>query len=798
MKFTQLVQTACLALIIVTLVACGGAEDRKAKHLAKAQEYLAANNLSKAQVEAKNALQIFPKDIQVRLLLADIADKSRNFKGALGQYQKVLSIDANSTIAKAKIAQYYLIAYPLQKSEKLLKSAKKLITEVLAVEKDNALALAVQARISAFEGKFDEATKSIEASLAIDAQSTFATETKIILMLRQKKLAEVESYILATIKTQPKNSLLPRMLVKIYLKQKKTKEAIAVLLAEIKKNPKNRAVSIDLIRLYVATKQKEKAAKIYGQLVEADASNDSLKEGYVYFLDRSFGKARALQQINDYIALNKSDYTYLVQKATLLVKYKQLDDAIVLYKRVIAEQVDKPISIKAKSQYAAILLVQGNLKEAQKLISDVLAKKPKESRALIVNAQLAIRKGDYQTAIINYQTVLSSSPNLPKVMRYLAAAYSLNKNDDLAKEMLAKLIRIRRNDVKSVVMLASLYIKDKQFELAKKQFEGILSRAPKHFAALRSLFEIQIRGQELKEAERTANKLIAYYPKTGVGEYYLGLVYQKDAKAEKAIQQFEISHNKDPKSYRPVAALAAMYVKADKVDLAIKRVSKVIEQNPDNMSAITLLGKLYIKNKDHAKAEQTLKNVIKAKPKLSAPYYNLASYYVAFKKTDLAVSVLNTGIKLVTKSQGLQFMLATIHQRTNNVEAAIKIYEAMYKEQPKNLAVINNLALLLAEKQPSIARALKIVSQLESTKNPYLLDTVGWVKFKAGKVDVAIVILKEVASKLPKVGEVQYHLGMAYFKKNNLAEAKKYLQYAINSKQNFSGIEEAKTTLAKL
>ncbi len=798
MYINRLVQSISIVLVLLFLIACGGAEERSAKHIKKANDFLAAKNYAKAKIEVKNAIQIQPKNAKARLLLATIESKSGRIRAALAQYKAVLSLDKKNVVAKAQIARIYVLAFSSNKSKKLLEEAKKLVQEILAVNKSHTLALAIRARINIFSDDINSAEKNVGLAIQSDPENYFAVETKVIILVRQKKIAEVIKFLEAAIKKQADSVAYSGLLIRVYLQQKNTNAAINMLKRLVEKFPNKPAYYADLIRLYLLTKQKDKANEVYRRLVKIEDTNSELKSKYVNFLIKLYGKEIALKQLNEFLSQDAKNSELLLQKAVFLATLKKYKDATVIFEALISDNTSNPIGVKARIGYAKLLLSQNKLKEAKKLIAKVLDKNKNESEAQFLKAHLSMRDGDYNTAISNYQSILGRAPNSARIRKYLAVAFSLNKNDALAKETLRKVLKKNPKDLQAVTLLARLYIKDKNYDSAKEQFEAVLKLSPKHYIALRSLFEIQARNKDIEAATRTANKLIAYYPKSGIGEYFYGLILQSQKKTSEALQQFEIAHNKEPKSFKPVAALAALYVQQGKINIAIDRVNKVIAKNPGNVAAITLLGKLYIKNKETLKAEETLKKSIKTNPKRSSPYYNLSSYYIAFKHTDKAIATLKEGIKLSNKSAGLKFMLATIYHRENKHTEAIKYYEELLVINPKQMAVTNNLALLLSNDKSKIDRALKLVAKLEETKNPYLLDTVGWVKYKAGQLDKAILILEQAAKKLPKVGEVNYHLGMAYYKKKNISQAKKYLELAVNSKQQFNGIEEAKTTLAKL
>lgn len=827
MTIKRLIDAVSLLMLVTVLAGCGGAEERKEKHIEKAKSYFQAKNYVKARVEAKNALQIVPKDVAARLLYARIEEKlafaenseeapgvqRAHMQNALNQYRKVLGLDENNADAKSRLAVYYIQYYKVpniaskQKNE-FLKTAKSYAEDALALQKKNADAMAVLARVSLFNKNLDIALDKVDTALKFNADNYFALETKVLVLHEKKRLDQAVSLISEAASRQPENILLSGLLAKLYLSQKKPDAAVKVLQQLVETHPANKSAYKKLISLYVHLKQNDKALSVYNKAIENNPDDQLFKTSQIMFLDKYYGKEKSLKQADSLIKRFPDNYDLKLQKAALLLKYKNVDGAIGVYQSIIKSQADKPVAIRAKINYARVLLSQGKLKQTEKLVVEILAKNPQESDGLLLKAHLAVRQGDYQTAIANYQTILSKNPNSISLQKSLAVAFSLNKNDVLAREVLQKAARPRTIankktiDGQAAVMLAKLYLKDKDYGQAKKQYENILEYKPRNFYALSALLEIDARTKDYDAARLSANKIKKYYPKSGVGDYFLGLIYRTEGNNEKAIKHLRLSHQKEPKTYKPLAALAATYVSMNKTEEAIEVVSNVVTKYPDNLSVINLLGKLYLKNNNKDKAEQLLQDAVTAKPEIPASYFNLASLYMAFKQTDKAVNALKTGIvKTGKKNEGLKFMLATVYQYSNKVTEAIELYEELLSENPDRIAVANNLALLLVadpSNKSNMDRALNLIEPMESTNNPYLLDTVGWVKLQAGQVDTAIRALQQAASKLPKVGEVQYHLGMAYYRRKDIVSARQYLEQAVNTKQKFTGLEEAKTILAKL
>src|SRR5690349_24498135 len=77
-------------LAAVTVTACGGPEERKAKYFARANEYIEAANYPKARVALRNVLKIDPKDAEAYYRFAQVEEKEKNWRIAVRLYQKVV------------------------------------------------------------------------------------------------------------------------------------------------------------------------------------------------------------------------------------------------------------------------------------------------------------------------------------------------------------------------------------------------------------------------------------------------------------------------------------------------------------------------------------------------------------------------------------------------------------------------------------------------------------------------------------------------------------------------------------
>ena len=78
-------RNTCLTFVALLLafavLGCGGPEERKAKYLTRAQDYIRDGNLPKARVALRNVLKIDPKDPEAYFFFAEVEEKEVREEG---------------------------------------------------------------------------------------------------------------------------------------------------------------------------------------------------------------------------------------------------------------------------------------------------------------------------------------------------------------------------------------------------------------------------------------------------------------------------------------------------------------------------------------------------------------------------------------------------------------------------------------------------------------------------------------------------------------------------------------------
>jgi len=121
-----------------------------------------------------------------------------------------------------------------------------------------------------------------------------------------------------------------------------------------------------------------------------------------------------------------------------------------------------------------------------------------------------------------------------------------------------------------------------------------------------------------------------------------------------------------------------------------------------------------------------------------------------------------------------QFSLSAIYVQQGEIRKGEEILEVVYKEEPQNPSVNNDLGYLYADQGKNLEQAEKMIriAVKSEPENAAYLDSLGWVLFKLGKTKEAIEPL-EKATAIPSGGDgtIWEHLGDVYHKLSQLDKA---------------------------
>ncbi|MSQ69569.1 MAG: tetratricopeptide repeat protein [Gammaproteobacteria bacterium] len=789
-----------LLVMGVALAACGGAADTKSTYMKKAQALFDEGNFDEARLEFRNALQIDPKDVPARFMLAKTLEKLQDWRGAAGSYLAVIEADPKHREALARMGQLYLLGNnPAE--------AHKLADKLLALNPQDADGLVISGAIKALDKNLEGALKDTQLALQTEPGNVNAAALLASIKLQQGQ-PEAAIRALQTAATQNPDSIaVQALLARVYAPLGRNDEAEQALRKIAAKEPKVLGHRLRVAQLLAQQKKTDATEAVLKLAVEEISGEDKdatqARLSLIEFQARARDPKTALAALEKMVAAEPDNDELRVGLAKLHEASAQPAAAIKAYDEIIARQKDpkNPVALAAKTRKAMVLASTGERAASKALVDEVLKDNPNATDALILRGSILVADGNANAAILDYRTALKDAPQNTEIARLLARAHGANNEPQLALDVLKEAVKNHPNEISLKTELAKLHAQQNDLDAAVQQLDEILKIEPANRAALESKFKVFVAQKNWPRALAVADVLKAVRPKDPLGFYYAGLVFQGQKKLPESIEQFESALALDPNSGGPLSQLIKSQLALGKPTIAEKRLREALEQNPKNFAAANLAGELALSTKRYAEAQQYFETAIKLNEKWAVPYRNLAVAQRAQDQDAAAVATLEQGLEKNQGSPLLVTALAGYYETTGQFDKAIAQYEKMLKDQPDSLLAVNNLAMFLAEystDEASQKRALALTVALQKVPEPAYLDTIGWVEYKNHNFQRAVDFLEQASKGAPKAALIHYHLGMAYLGLGKPVLAKKNLKEALEGEGNFRGKKEAQDALAKL
>ena len=785
MCLKKVVNWFLLIVMAVLLASCGGADERKQKYFAKAEQYIAEGNLDKAKIELKNVLQIDPKFSKAYYLSGVVEEKNKRWRKALGNYAKAVELDPENIDASVKLGGFYLLQSKEDKAVELLNKLKKMDANHYKVRFFDATLLS--------RHKNEQGDKKAELLLRniISEQPQFDEAAAMLagMYLRSENSGEAIKVLKAAAKVNPKNIKLRGLLVRIYASRNELDEAEKNLIEikDIKEGDYKHIVN--LARFYVRTDNADKATKVLDEAIKAEP--DETERYYVYaeFLALKKGTKEAEKFLIDAAKTHKHQDKLKLLLGKLYEKNSQHDDAVNTYLSIVEGDKFSPDGLAAMNNLANIFMNKGDIKKAEGYVSEILTETPANLRAQLTKGKIALINKDAVTAVNSLRVYLKEQPDVIGVYALLAKAHLINEEPQLAKEIIQRAVDLNPKNPKAHVLLAKTYLSDKALDEGLKEVDIALELNPKEFEALMLKANILAFKKEVDSAEGVLKSVKEFYPENSVSYNQLGGLYFVQKKYEKAISEFEQGYDKTKEKATFLKQIVKTLLSNKKTGKAVARINKAINQSPDDPVPLELLSQIYIQEKNYDAAKKTINKALSISEDAAILHSRLSQIHQLSGQSDMAENALINGIQKVTDDSGLKFQLATLYEKNGKRNKAVQTYREILESYPDMLSAVNNLAVLISDSDTQ--QALALATRLENSNKPVYLDTLAWVHYKAKNYEQALSFMTKVIDKAPDVPVFAYHIGEIYKALDNKEKALKYLKQAVDSEYKFDEKDDA-------
>ncbi|MEJ2610150.1 MAG: tetratricopeptide repeat protein [Candidatus Thiodiazotropha sp.] len=782
-----------LLLVFLLLTACSDKIGGKQKYFDKGMELFDQGNYSKARLEFKNVLQIDPKDADAYFMFGQLEEKEGNWSKAYALYFRAVELNPDHIDAQVRLGTIYAMA---GKTDNALAAAET----ALKIDPTHSAAMVLRGFVLARTGKSEAAIDEVQSAIKSDPSNEEAASLLSELYANQGDLDRAIQIAKDSLAQNRERVASYLLLARLYAKADQGEKVISVLKDLIALKPEELQNRIELAAYYKAKGKASEAESVLRQAVKDLPDNDEAKLGLISFLKSNDEKKSAESLLQEY-ASSSDSYVFKLELAKHYISENRKEEAYKELSDIIDRAGLTEYGLKARTMKASALIKDGSNEEASQMIEEVLGADPKHKDALLVRAGLSLVSDDPDKGIADLRILLREDPSYVKAYRLKARAHLKKGEIELARQSLEEAIKIQPQESAANFELVQLLIKTGKFDDASTVLQKMRQFTPNDLSVLRGLAMVYDKLKKWDELSSIAKVMQSEHKENPLGYYYQGISLQGKGKMSDSITEFSKALKRKPGSIEVLVALAKSYFATKHSDEALKQVKSAVDSDPKHFSAFNLMGEIHLSLKQFKEADAAFNQALSINPKWSVPYRNLVKLRLLEDRKSDAVALLQQGFDK-TEDPVLGLELANAKDKMGQTEESIKIYERILDKHPKHLLASNNLVMILLRNedpdQASLDKALSLVNGFATSKNPIILDTLGWTHLKRGEIDKAISVLRKAVRMDSGLPEIDYHLALAYYKQGDLEAAKNQLSASLSKEKPFEGIEDAKELMKKL
>jgi predicted Zn-dependent protease len=529
------------------------------------------------------------------------------------------------------------------------------------------------------------------------------------------------------------------------------------------------------------------AQRVLGRLLLDRAGSDRVK------IDQ------ALSHLQAAFKVNPDDIGTGMAVAQILLSTNRTADA----EKALATLLERaPDQRTLNYTYAQVLTKLGRGDESRQYLERAVQVDPTFGPAILQLIDIYQKENEWQKAADLMQPLINDDPMNLDLQRQQAFYYLRAGLPEKARAAFKSLLEADPKDTRSQFYLAEALNDLEQYEEADKIYRALLAKTPADPDVLASYGLSQTGQRKYDDAQKTFRLLLA------VNDLPDNL--QVLAKTQLAYIDLQKGNYEDALSGAKSILIFRDKPNAQAVNIALdalkrqKRYSDAIallQPLVDNYSSDPFVNARYVEMLVRAGATDRAKMAAQTQAKFGTKNTLATSEaYIQTEQYEPAISMLRDALKKSPDDLDLQFELGSAFERSGDKKSAERLFLDILTKRPEHAATLNYLGYMWAEGGVNLDRAADMLNRAvkQEPKNGAYVDSLGWVYYQQGKLDLAEKYLTDAAHLLPRDATVQQHLGDVFAKRGNVHRALDLYRVALTLEPDAKDEVKLKTKIAEL
>ena len=360
--------------------------------------------------------------------------------------------------------------------------------------------------------------------------------------------------------------------------------------------------------------------------------------------------------------------------------------------------------------------------------------------ARLALADMAQASGNAARALTEARAALAASPRSEDAA---LRVFEYGLKIDPAQAMLdARLFLAARPDSRRLrLMLTSYYADQHQYDAAMTELNAMVKRYPEDFDLVFMQAQVAYRARKLDQARTLLDQFVSVQTQrqgalaagatdapSALSDAYLLMarISEDQGRLDDAVSQLSMIEDGGLR-FTARMRQALIRAKQGKTDQALALIDSA---NPDSDEEVVL---------GATTAAQVLRDA---------------------NRNDEAIKRLDTAIKAQPESIELKYELGMLYERKGEIKDAERLLREVIALDPGHAHSYNALGYALADRNIRLPEALTLITRaLEiSPQDPFIMDSMGWIKYRMNDRTAAIDYLTQAYRKRPEA-DIAAHLG---------------------------------------
>ena len=444
--------------------------------------------------------------------------------------------------------------------------------------------------------------------------------------------------------------------------------------------------------------------------------------------------------------------------------------------RVLGELAEaSPDNRTVNYQYSQVLMKAGKTAEAKPYLERVVASDPLFGPAVFQLVDFYQGNRDWILAADTLGPVVTADPRNLELRRRQAYFYLEGGQSGTAVTLLEGLLALDPRDDRSRYLYGEALSAMAQYEKANQQYRTLLKGKPNDPELLISIGSNQMALGEFDDARKTFEVMSALPSLTnqgkGIAKTQLAAIDHQLGKYPASLAAArEVLDELDAPNYQAVSIALDVFRRENRLEDAASFLDGLIAKFPEDSLLEVRQLEYYVRAGRAEDAARRVKELQAAGPRgtLSA-----SQAYAAAEDYKGAIAILEAQRKAAPDEVDVLFQLGAMYERDGAIEKSEASFLEILEKQPEHSATLNYLGYMWADRNVNLSRAETMLEKAVSMqpRNGAYVDSLGWVYFRLGKLDLAKKHMEDATLLVPRDPTIRHHLADVYAKLGMTDEA---------------------------